>query len=370
MNSLLAEFTSEDYIFLHENLLLLFILLGGVMVNRYHQTEKWGMINNFLLLCYVVLNVFLWGGRANNIGTDTYNYYTYFFVPIQKSTSLSMVFTLFYLEPLFKVLLFISSRFESYNVFLFSVSFIINLSLYFFVRIITDKDKHGSSLILYLTIASMFSFTSIQFNIIRNGIGIVFLFIGMAHLVKGQWKKFIFYSLIALLFHQSMIIPILFACIANSKRIPLWFYLVAYIGSIVLSLKGYGVHSLSFLLDLGSNKIDSYIAYGDTTYRVGFRWDFCAYNTFFLLIFLLLNRFGSDIYTILLKYFIATSCLFFLSFYIPFSDRIGLYSWIAIPVLLFIGFSIRYSQYRLLATSVSLLSFYIISRILIIYMNS
>lgn len=369
MNSLLAEFTSEDYIFLHEDLLLLFILLGGVLVNRYHQTEKWGILNNFLLLSYVILNVFLWGGRENNIGTDTYNYYTYFFVPIQHSSSWLVVFKMFYLEPLFKVLLFITSRFESYNVFLFSVSLIINLSLYFFVRKITDKDKYGSSLILYLTIASMFSFPSIQFNIIRNGIGIVFFFIGMVYLLQGQWKKFILFSVISILFHQSMIVPILFACIAKSKRIQLWFYLVVYGVSILLSLKGYGVHSLSFLLDLGSEKIVDYIAYGDTTYRIGFRWDFCLYNTFFLIIFLALNRSGSEIYSTLLKYFIAASCLFFLSFHIPFSDRIGLYSWIAIPVLLFIGFSIRYSEYRLLATTFSLLSFYIISRILITYMN-
>lgn len=334
----------------------------------YHQTEKRAVINSLLLLIYVFVNILLWGSRASNIGTDTYNYYHFFFYPSQRLVGFTAVFELFYLEPLFKVLVFLSSRFQSYAIFLFTVSIIINFSLYFFVRKVTRNDKYGSSLILFLTIASMFSFSSIQFNIIRNGISIGFFLIGFSYLFDKHWGKFILFSTIAFLFHHSILMPVLLASVAMLKRIPLWAYLVYYFVAVGISLGGYGIHSIPFWQDLGLDKLAGYISLTETRYRVGFRWDFFLYNTFFLVVFLVLRRNGSQVYLGLLKYFVLTSGLFFLSFYIPFSDRIGVYSWIAVPVLLFVGSSVRFKEYRIVAAAITLLGFYAINRFLLFYM--
>lgn len=369
LSSFFSGFSTRDYIFFHEDLLLIFILIGGTIVVFFHQTGKRALINSLLLLIYVLVNIFLWGSRASNIGTDTYNYYQFFFYPSQRFVGFSSVYELFYLEPLFKVLVFFTSRFQSYSVLLFTVTIIINLSLYVFVRKVTWNDKYGSSLILFLTIASMFSFSSIQFNIIRNGISIGFFLIGLSFLFDKHWGKFIFFSTIAFLFHHSILMPVLIASVVMIKRIPLWAYLAFFFVTAALSLGGYGIHSVAFWQDLGLDRLAVYTSLTETSYRIGFRWDFFFYNTFFLLVFFLLRREGSQVYLGLFKYFILTSGLFFLSFHIPFSDRIGVYSWIAVPILLFIGASICFREYRIVATSITLLCFYAINRVLLIFMH-
>jgi hypothetical protein len=71
-------------------------------------------------------------------------------------------------------------------------------------------------------------------------------------------------------------------------------------------------------------------------YSIGFKPQFVAFNTLFLLFFAYIRKFVyvSEESTQLFKYYLLTSSLFFMVFQLPYSDRWGVMSWVAIPFLL------------------------------------
>src|SRR5690625_2341324 len=132
------------------------------------------------------------------------------------------------------------------------------------------------------------------------------------------------------------------------KKLNINFFIFIYLSFLSLSFIGVGLKDfvpfLSYFLE-GDRRI-SYLYSESTKYRIGFRADFALFNTFFLFIFLFINKkTKDDQYKDLLIYYILSSCVFFLSFQIPYSDRIGLFSWFTIPILfsplLFIFFRIH-----------------------------
>jgi hypothetical protein len=211
-----------------------------------------------------------------------------------------------------------------------------NGMLYVFVRKYTNYGRNGSSLFLFLLIACNLVFFSHQTNTIRNGLAIPYIFFGLYFLQQNKIKYTLLFFLLACLSHRTSIIPI--ACVffaIRGKNIHLKYFIGLYVIAIIAAAAGFGFDKLTFLASLGGTDLERLSAVGNTTYNVGFRPDFVLYNSIFLFIAVKFSTLKNKEDLFYIKYFILASIIFFFNFNIPFSDRIGGYSWIAIPLLFF-----------------------------------
>lgn len=357
----------ENYGDIFKVALAFYILFGSFILKLLiSQKDKFIRNDKGLLISFVFFLILFFGTREKFIGTDTINYFNFYFIPVTTQVrSYFEVFTRLKSDFLFEVLVSLSFWHHNFKLFLLTVAIVMNVSLYVFVRKFTDFGKKGSSLILFLTIASSFLFLSIEINILRNGLSLSFILLSLYSILEKDTKKFIIYIIIAYLFHRTAIIPVvLILAVTFFNKINIKYYLVFYALVILLSIAGFGFHSIQFLSELGNEDLQKLSYLGDTTYRIGFRYDFVIYNTFFLVLFLkFTNRNPKDLF--LIKYYILSSAVFYLNFYIPFSDRFGIYSWIIIPLLLFNTVNEAFTTRKVFISTLVLIGFFILNHVIL-----
>ncbi|MCF6279256.1 MAG: EpsG family protein [Flavobacteriaceae bacterium] len=367
MFDFLDNLHSSDYSDTHKIVLAIFILFGTFILKLLiGQKERFIRNDRNILIVYFVFLVIFAGTRAKNIGVDTTNYYNYFYIPATQAGGFFEIFSRLKTDFLFEVLLSLTVWTNNYNVVLFSIAIVLNLSLYTFVRRFTNYGIDGSSLILFLTMASSFSFLNLEINIMRNALAFGFVLMSINYALEGNYKKCFMLLGIAFLFHRTTIILIFtIAAVIMTKRVPIKYYIALYFLAILISIAGLGFHSVSFLAELGNEDLKNLTFSGDTNYNVGFRPDFTAYNTFFLLLFVKFANKQSKKSIFLLKYYIITSVIFFFNFYIPFSDRFGLLSWIIIPLLLYNIVNEMFPEKKVFISTIVVISFFILNKIIL-----
>lgn len=327
------EFNSlDDYKNFYYILIFVFFIIGYI-TNSFRRGKKYYVIYAIILL----FSLFI-GNRPINVGTDTIEYQYMFDGESNKLLTDSISDG----DPLFVLLLRFCSIFGDVHFCFTLISFITLLGTYLFAKKICEEENVGSSLLLMFIIMSTSVFFSQQINVIRSGIAIVFLYFYFYSFYKKEYKTSLIYALISIGFHLTMFIPIFIILLINCFNIKEKICLLFYLLSIIISFLGYGVHSFSdYLLGFDLRQIQSYLSGEDTEYQIGFRYDFVIFNTFFLLIFILLKKkYSANIdafFTFCFKYYLLSSSVFFLWFYIPFSDRVGTYSWSFIPLIFYIG---------------------------------
>lgn len=337
MKYFFSHFTQYDYEVLFKIILGSFILLGSLILRSKDETsDSFFRQDRNLLIVFVSLMIFFSGTRGLNIGTDTGNYYQFFFLRGQNISGIIEFFTYFQSDFLFEVIMFITFPFRNFTIFTMATAIVFNTTLYIAIRRFTNYGKNGSSLLLFLTFASLFSFVQLEINIIRNGISIAFILLALNEAIKEEYKKMFIFFIISYLSHGTSLIPIAaILLILIAKNTPIKYYIFFYIMTIGVSIAGFGFHSIPILSSINDGYFERLSFAGETNYRLGFRPDFVLYNTFFLVVVLFLLKNRSREETFLIKYFMITSAIFYLNFSIPFSDRIGLYSWISLPFLIF-----------------------------------
>lgn len=374
MDYLFKNLTTDNYLNIYFWLLLIFILMGSLLVRHLYSTDfdKYLRTDRNILIVFVLSLIFLFGTRGIGIGTDTWNYYHYFYLKgINIDHSIVAFFGYFNHEFIFELIMYLTFPFKNFTFFLFTVCLIFNTGMYLFARKFTDYGRSGSSLLLFLGLASTFVFVSQQINIIRNGLAIPFLLFGMYYLNNKQLKKGIIFLFISYLCHATILIPI--ACIILARmgnKIQLKYFLLFYVIAIGFSLVGFGFDKISFLSSLGGDYFERLSLVGDTTYRIGFRPDFVLYNTFFLILFLKFMPIKDELSLFLIRYFILTSVIFYFNFNIPFSDRIGAYSWVAIPLLFNTIIKNRFPRKLLHYLTIVTIAYFSINLIILPYLSS
>ncbi|OBQ54106.1 EpsG family protein [Tamlana sp. s12] len=362
-----GDYTEDDFIFIYR-IVLVFYILFGTLVLKLLISEKEKFIKNDkrILITFVVFLIIFIGTRKYDIGTDTSNYFNFYFIKITtQARSYFEIFTILKSDFLFEVIASFSFWHRNFTIFLLLVAAVMNISLYIFIRKFTDYGKEGSSLILFLTLASSFSFLSMEINIIRNGLSMCFILLALYSILERETMKFIFYFVVAYLLHRTAIIPIvLFLIINYFDRIEVKYYIAFYALAILLSLVGFGFHAIPYLSTLGNEDLQNLSYVGDTTYKIGFRFDFVLYNTFFLVLFLKFTNWNYRD-SFLIKYYILSSSVFFFNFYIPFSDRFGIYSWIVIPLLLFNTINETFPTKKIYISTLVLIGFFILNNIIL-----
>ena len=366
MYSFLTSLDIEDYVLTHKVVLALFIIFGTLILKTLAGQESRVIRNDkILLILYIVFFTLFAGTRAPTIGVDTNNYYYFFYLPATQVGFFEM-FSVLNTDFLFEVLMSLTVWLNFYPAYIFSVALVMNITFYVFIRKFTNYGKDGSGLVVFLFLVCSFSFLNLELNIVRNGLAIGFILIAIHYALEENLKKCLLFFLIGYLFHRTTIIPfVLVMLIWKFKDVPLKYYLLLYVMAIGLSIVGFGFHSVSFLTSLGSEDLQSLKFTGETTYKIGFRPDFVAYNTIFLALFFMFIKSTNKKGTKLLKIYILTSIIFFFNFYIPFSDRFGLYSWVIVPLLFYNIINESFPKRRLYISTVVLISFFILNYIIL-----
>jgi len=309
--------------------------------------------NNFIKLglLYVVLFTLLFGFRDLDVGSDT-EMYSWQYV---NSEYLENWGTDFFIKIVFSTLkLFFNN--DPVNFFIF-MAFLFNATI-FLTAYYLSKIYSVNVLFILFTFFSLFFYKALGINIIRQGVSLGFFILGVVLFFYKQKNiiPIVICFILSVLFHLTSIIPIILVLIIkySHKKIPLKYFYILYILSIILSYFNLGFNKI---IDSGlvSNIDERRSGYLDASsydgiYLIGFKPQFVVFNSFFLLVFIYMkNRMNKinindTMYLVILKSYILLSFIFFLFFHIPYSDRWGVISWILIPFLMVPYFNKKYNN--------------------------
>ncbi|MHA3083452.1 EpsG family protein [Acinetobacter sp. ANC 5383] len=293
---------------------------------------------HYVILLPLIALIIITGFREYNVGTDTMNYYNLLWLDNSEFT--------FNGEFMFSLIAFVLHVFElDYTFFIFLIALIFYLFIYKALKNYIELYK-ANLLISFFAYLSLPSFLSMSINVIRQGVSLaILLYAYSLFLRKNDLFKVILFTFLALIFHLTSIIPILIFLIAYfipcNKNKAFNFLLLIYFIALISAYLNYGFLNISpALVDLlGNDRRAGYLSGDSSEYKVGFKFQFVVFNTFFLFLSLYVRRKlkNDDIkhnYNILISYYIISSIVLFLAFQLPFSDRWGLFSWILIPFLI------------------------------------
>lgn len=296
------------------------------------RNKRYGNLPCWVLIIFI--SIFI-GYRGLNVGTDTENYKIIFNEFKEFKFDELSYFLEFGKDPLFRIIMWVCYQLTTFEV-AFTIISLITLSMTFLFCIKVSKLTNiGSPIQLFLFTAVTFTFFNQQINILRTGMAVSFLLLFSLYLCQGKRKQTILFAILALASHFSALVPVLLFLLVRYLKIRRKTALIIYISSILISFIGIGLFDVVDISFMGLTKADNYIANTiNYEYRIGFRPDFVIFNTLFLILFIR-NLLKLKVWDYYLNYYILMSSVFFLWFKIPFSDRIGLYSWNFIPVLFF-----------------------------------
>lgn len=295
-------------------------------------------VSQTILHVFVFLFIVLIGLRGINIGTDTRNYLAQF--EIYQSYFYGSDILMFCIYAI------LNQLHLPFHSFLLLMSF-----LYIGTLIVSIKKNStifsSNALLIFFAYLSLFFFSNLGVNIIRQGVSLSFLLLFIVNFQDSNEKStsWIIPAILSILFHITSAIPILiYFLIVMISRIPLFYYYLFYILSIFFSFFGQGIllleEYITFLL-VDDRRLE-YLNDTSNVYQVGFRPEFIVFNSIFLIAFLFIKSYlvNNNYYNSLVKYYLIMSGIFFMTFQIPYSDRWGLMSWIVIPIMLSPFFSV------------------------------
>lgn len=323
----MADYKNIFYIIY--GLSVLFALFTALNLDFFKKNYR--NLDGYLVLLILLFYVFLFGLRGIDIGTDThmyhYQYENYDHITYGTDVTVGLIYW------------FLNIFSENPQVFLLLMGFLF-ISIYFYAL---KKHTYFYNSNFYLSVfclVSLFFFESLGINIIRQGVSLSFFVLAItSRAINPQKKiKWMLLLFVSICFHFTSIIAILlYLIVFYFKNIKIKYYYFLYAMTVFLAAASMSILSFKDYF-LGFLSIDErrsvYLEDNDFDYSIGFKPQFVAFNTIFLLLFIYLNkREKNQGYTNLLKYYIVISSLFFMMFQIPYSDRWGVMSWCVIPFL-------------------------------------
>lgn len=145
------------------------------------------------------------GCRDYTVGNDVNGYRNYHWIVACKSKNIISLIDKLDTEPLFSVLLFVTSRFtDDFHFFLALTQLIIISCIYFGAWQYREYISPSWILVIYY-----FLFYNESLNIMRQHIAMAIVFAGFSYVENNKYRKYLIFLLIAYLFHNSAIIAIL-----------------------------------------------------------------------------------------------------------------------------------------------------------------
>lgn len=318
------------------SVLLVFLYLCRPKENQDIST----MTDKGIIIGFSILYILLFGFRGRDVGADTAVYINLF--TAINSNHISIVNMPDYFFVILSKVVYYFSGNASHM--LLTVSIIYFYLLYAFINNYSLKKRF----ILFFIFTSMFFFKSMGINIIRQGLAEMFFLVSLTHSLKKDKKKYILFSFLSVICHTTLIIPIIVFLISKRMiHIKPDQLLLLFLSGIIL-----GFFNISLLSIMNNNIIflsEHYLDYFnsqsfDELYKIGFKPQFVLFNTLFFILGYAILKYYSTYVTLFYKRIFITytllSIILFLMFNIPYSDRIGLFSWCLTPTIAFPYFTI------------------------------
>lgn len=240
-------------------------------------------------------------------------------------------------DPLFSLLIWTISQTNSSPVLFLGVVWVIFLMAFlrFLAKILTPTQV----LLVFFSYTMFYFFYSLSTNILRQGLATSLILIVLGYYLSNEekWFKSMFILFCASLFHWSAIPFCVILLILKKIAIKTRTLLIIWVLSALAYITNLQHAILNPLLPYVP-KFEHYQTL-DNFYRGGVnRLDFLIFSFIWIIFMLFANKiFGWDSkYNKLLKVYIAFNSVFLLMGFIPFSDRIGIYSWILIPIIIWL----------------------------------
>lgn len=323
--------TASEY-FLFYYIVITLCLIGKITLGRRFNRN----IDTLFAILISILLGCTFGSRPIDIGSDTFVYSTWF-NDIKGHTIGEVAKFAFGSDPIIRMLFWIFGKFASVEVTLGFVSFLFTFLCYYFSKRICETAGYGSGFVLFLITLYSFTAFNCEINIIRAGLGIGFWLIFTINLFKKDLKSTIIYGVLAFFTHFSTIIFIILAILAYKIRFNINKYMLLTMAILVLSFIGISVLQFINFDIFNLEKTDHYVKnISKTNYVVGFRFTFAIYNIVFLTIPFFLKKYMDELEKYYFRLYALSTMIFFLWFAVPYSDRIGSFSWFLIPMLVYV----------------------------------
>ena len=233
------------------------------------KTKKNNLIENyffnFLFLFLFILSAF----KDISVGTDTIHYfYIYEWVSFNQFSGRYEILFFYYVK-------LIQLIFDNFYNFIILSYLIIFINLYIFIK--------KMSLNRVLTLSIFFLIFFFPFNtMIRQAIAISFFMLAYSYLFNNNYKKYFLFSLIAIGFHYSAILVLLFPLIKKLKLNFKYFIIVflilflIYFNNVLLLVSDFSGLYIKYLYDEGAGGL----------YALGQ----AILGLFFILLYVVINR--------------------------------------------------------------------------------
>ena len=317
-------------------LMAIIALVWAYRMDRGKEDKLPSFISKYALPFFVLYFIVIVGFRDVSVGTDTMNYHYWMAGDVPPIVKIEVIFSW--------MMKGLSSIGAHFTVFLCVIATLFYGLIAYALKNLSNKYQ-TNVFFIFFSFISLFFVESLAINIIRQGLSLAFLIFAYSLWERKQYTAYLF-LLLAFITHTTVIIPIVIFLLLQlvAKRIPLYYFLGLYVTGIVLSYLNIGLLDISSVIEIilrkDPGRFSTYFLNDDGLYQVGFKPQFVAFTTLFLGIGLYIRKqpfvvasAWSSSYDQLLKYFTSVSFLFFMAFQIPYSDRWGLFAWIAIPFI-------------------------------------
>lgn len=313
------------FIYTHYALIFVIVLVNLALAGKIDKKKR--ILDAIVFVVLVGFYSLFFATHAFELGTDSKNYLQWYesigvaegelfksdFLSL-KNAALTLIFWIFKIFGFS----FVQVR--------FSLAIFINIWQAFLLYSFSKKYPAVTNTLVLALVLMTFSVINLELTLLRNHMALLAALTSIAAYRASRLVSLLSVVL-ALILHLSLAVPLLFYALILKTKLKLSRYLVIYLIASLLSLAGLGFDALG---DEILKQLGMYWDVKQVAYKVGFRQDFFAYNTVFLVLFILWRRrYNQE----LIKLYILTSSWFVLCFNIPFSDRWGLYSWILIPLI-------------------------------------
>lgn len=311
-------------IFIPYYIALFIFSMSILVISKGDVDNKVSLFSSVIIIGFYVVFV---ASRAEDHPGDTYVYLKIFdFVSSNKN-----FLDGFRVEPGILIVNKIISIFtHSHRDYLFVIAL---LQSFLWILLFAVFLNRSEILLAVFTFISMFMFYNLGMNVLRQGIAIPLALIAIFTMRN---KKIILgglFFILSLAFHKSVII-LLFCYILAKVKLKSRVIILAWLFFSLLSFLGL----LDFIKDfisVGDDYSHLTTEYAMDKYRTGFRLDFWGFS----FLFLLLSWWGvkesqDEKAKFVFDMYVYSNIIFIILFSIPYSDRIGLFSWCLIPFIL------------------------------------
>lgn len=289
---------------------------------------------DLVTIIYFFFAIVVFGFRDYNTGNDTLGYVMFY----EELDITNFEKTAIELDYLFVALMIVCKYFFylSTRSFLIVISLIYSSLLFTLIKKVFEKN-YQTVILLYLC---SFFFIALGTNIIRSSIAIVIWLWGIYFIFDNKKIYGILLIIISIGFHFTGILVLLIS-ILSLVKISFRLLIIVLIISLIISYNE--INIFAFIPELDdvlrvTQKINSYSSNNDSNYKLGFRKEFVLLNLLFICWGIRFNNKNNELAVSYTRFFIYSSIVFFLCFNIPYSDRVGMQSWILIPFILILPY--------------------------------